>query len=336
MKKDIEKLRKKMGVDAPGSPKLQPASRQGGRGEPPEKLPITSPALTPQSQTSPSKKLPGAPLPSEPIAPFKPTELTKPPRPVIPSAPSQPKISPSRVDKSKAKKVPTARPRKGQRRKFVALVILAVIILLVGGGFYYWWNYLRVLEKPKPEIPISLIKIEISEIISIKEGEKAKLFEKLKNKAQGFQEQDTFRRILIKKDYFLSFKEISEILGMNIFTEVLNNLKDDYILFFYSQKEGNRLGIIVKVENVEILKANLRNWERTIKGDLRPIFLGQESGEPATEELRDNTYQNINIRYLNFPEPSLTIDYAVAHDYLIITTSKKSMYVTIDRVLENF
>ena len=66
--------------------------------------------------------------------------------------------------------------------------------------------------------------------------------------------------------------------------------------------------------------------------DLRPIFLDHQLEEPATEEFQDNTYKNVNIRYLNFSDPSLTLDYAIVGDYLVITTSRESMYGVIDRL----
>jgi len=71
--------------------------------------------------------------------------------------------------------------------------------------------------------------------------------------------------------------------------------------------------------------------------DLENLFLGQSHGEPATENYQDNFYKNIHIRYLNLPEPSLTMDHAVVinQDYLILTTSREAAWATVDKLLEN-
>lgn len=128
--------------------------------------------------------------------------------------------------------------------------------------------------------------------------------------------------------------EIIELLEINIPTNVSNVLEEKYTFFLYAQKEGNRAGFVVKIIDREALVASLKDWEKIMEEDLRSIFLGQEPGEPVNEKFQDGTYQGINIRYLNFSELSLAIDYALAEDYLIITTSKESIFKMIERILE--
>ncbi len=271
-----------------------------------------------------SEKLPEPPAPPKPT--LKAPKLPEPPKPV------PPKLSP-------------IAKRSGRKRKILIPFIIAAIILLIAGGVYYWWNYLRVpgeepkplIEKLEPKVPVSFVEVDETLIIEIDEDET--LFGKLKEKAEQEREQNTFQRILIKKvspekDYFLPFQEIAEILYITIPLSILNSLTEEHTLFFYSQEEGNRLGVIVKVEGDEILKTSLEDWEKTMTGDLKPIFLGQKLGESANEEFQDNIYRDVNIRYLNFPDPSLTIDYTVVENYLIITTSREGMYGVIDRILE--
>lgn len=255
------------------------------------------------------KKEPGEPLPSEPMIGqlAKPAERSKP-----------------IIKKEKKETLP---------------VIFVIIFLLAGSGFFYWWNYLRAPEKSQPEIPFSLIRVEISEVLAIREGQGTELFEKLKQKANAFQEESTFRRILVKKvtpekDYFLSFKKVLEVLGTTIPAGIFETLKEENTLFLYAQEQGSRLGFMVEVSDIDKLVEYLGPWEETMISDLKPVFLDEEIGEPFAEGFQDNVYQNVNIRYLNFPESSLTIDYALVGDYLIITTSKESMHRAIDRILE--
>ena len=66
--------------------------------------------------------------------------------------------------------------------------------------------------------------------------------------------------------------------------------------------------------------------------DLKKFFIGETLGMPASLEFQDNNYRGTLIRYINFPEPDLTIDYAFANNLFILTTSRESMYKIIDRV----
>ncbi len=126
--------------------------------------------------------------------------------------------------------------------------------------------------------------------------------------------------------------EVIESLEINIPADVSDVLGEKYTFFLYANEQGNRAGFVVQIIDHEVLKAGLRDWENTMKEDLELMFLEQELDESTTEEFQDNIYRDIDIRYLNFPDPSLTIDYAIVEDYLVITTSRESMYVVIDRI----
>lgn len=284
-----------------------------------DKAELSEPIVT-KKKEKPIKGLPGASLPSEPIATAKSSgSLGRFQRPTG-----------SRL--AKGEEGPEIKKALFIKKVLTRFIVIA-IILLIAGGVYYWWEYLRVPDQPEPEVLISFFETERTETIVMKKGDS--LFEELKAKAIKFQERDTFQRILVKMigaEYYFSFEEVSQFLGINIPNNI--NLLEEHTLFFYSQEEGNRLGIVAKVAGAdENFKINLRYWEKTMKEDLEPIFLGQKLNEPVTEGFQDNTYKNIVISYLNFSDPSLTIDYAVVGNYLIITSSKESMYRVIDRLI---
>ncbi len=136
--------------------------------------------------------------------------------------------------------------------------------------------------------------------------------------------------------FLIGVSEIKTIesLNINVPVKVSNALEGKYTFFSYVQPEGNRVGFVVKVINRETLETDLKDWEITMKEDLKPIFLNQELSEPVTTEFQDSIYRDINIRYLNFTDSTLAIDYALIGDYFVITTSKDSMYKVIDRILE--
>lgn len=292
---------------------------------PPASLPVLEPAKKPE----------------RPPKPPKPPKSLKPTKAIIPKA-------------------PLPKPR----LKF-ALIGLGIVIVIGGaGGFLYWWNYLRPIPPAathyecrdlqcvsiegegedrcqtnedcqpvapvEPIVPDSLIAVDETETIELTIGQESLLVDKLKSAAAREQPLNTFKRILVKlvnqtDKHYADLGVLISSLGASLPENV--SLEENYTLFFYSQLEGNRLGLVIDTEE------NLN--EETIVDDLKPLLLKDETLAPFTKEFQDNAYQDIAIRYINFPNPDLSIDYAVVGDKLVIATSRESMYAVIDALLKD-
>src|SRR3989338_145064 len=306
----------------------------------PEKLPV--PPVHPSSEPQPSQ--PAPPLPPRPLPPKK-----------IP-------------EKSKG---PTPKKSKRGLKWFIGLII---VLFVGAGGFLYWWNYIRFLpplaslthfecqnsqcievegegenqclanadclpeepEEPNSLIPVSETKtIEISISQPENQTPESLLLEKIKTAVLQEQGPGLLKRILVKiingEKKYASLGELISGLGINIPQNILTDLKD-YTLFFYTQNEGPRLGLII--ETAGDIKENLTLWETAMTADLEPLFLEAVKEEPENRTFQDNVYQNIAIRYLNLPDPSLTIDYASIGNKLIITTSKETIYQALEVLLK--
>jgi len=130
-----------------------------------------------------------------------------------------------------------------------------------------------------------------------------------------------------------------------------------FSLFFYSQnasstgvyspfavngKNEGRLGLVISLKEqtgststqstIDQLKKSLKDLELLLPKELAS-FLLKPSATPGTQVFLPNYYKNTDIRYLNFPEPDLSIDYAILDDKLIFATSRESTYAIIDRIL---
>lgn len=308
--------------------------------------------------------LSAAPPASLPVAEDKPVEKTvekpvflpKQPQPIKPIPPVK-QVKPD-IPKPKApiEEKPPLKKKKS-RLKITFIGLLIIIIIGGAGGVLYWWNYLRPAPVPitthyqcqdfqcvsvegegenecqidadcqpaEPVIPESLIPITGTKTIEITVGQEGLLLNKLKSTLLEKQATSTLERILVKlvdqqeKEY-ADLSTLIYALGINLPENI--SLKEDYTLFSYNQPEGNRLGLIINTEK----SFN----EETIINDLEPLLLKDETPVPFTENFQDNLYQNIAIRYLNFPGPDLSIDYAIVANRLVITTSRESMYAAIN------
>jgi len=252
---------------------------------------------------------------------------------------------------------------------------LIIVSLIVGTGtFFYWWNYVRVIpaiithfecqneqcvkiegegnnqcqlnEDCKPIIPEQLIssyKIETIELPTEKYGS---FISRLESIYRTKQEKDTFKSILIKlikdtkKEYADLYSFIS-IFKIDIPENIKNTITDseingdNYNLFLHNNGEENRVGLIMSMGQSSDLVQNLKAWEETMVADIRSFIFKDKTLESAIEGFQDNIYNEVTIRYINFPTSDLSIDYALIGNKLVITTSKDSMYAIIDALISN-
>jgi hypothetical protein len=196
----------------------------------------------------------------------------------------------------------------------------------------------------EPTIPASLVPVAETKTIELATGQEDLLVEVLKTAASQAQATSTFKQILVKlvsqtEKKYADLNALLTALGVSLPDSILTAVAagetegDNYTLFLYNQAEGNRLGLIIETAQSETLVADLKNWETTIVEDIKPFFLEDEVPAAFTEGFQDNIYQDVAIRYLNFPDPGLSIDYGIVTDKLVLSTSRKSMYAAIDALL---
>ena len=265
--------------------------------------------------------------------------------PIISETPKVPKPEKEELISKKLSEPP--KPSEGRKSKKGLVYALIAIIILAGiGGFFYWMGT-KPESEPEPTAPEqpqpseSLIQVDETKILSL--SNEIALVELIKQETGKSQTVETFKRIAVLKNEieFLSLNELLKELNIKIPPYALAELKDNYTLIVYSQDGKRRLGLVIETENADNLKEQLRFWEQTMVNDLKNFYLTETPGEPATSEFQDNIYppisptgKQVNIRYINFPEPGLTIDYTIVENLFILMTSKKSMYKAIDRIVE--
>ena len=91
---------------------------------------------------------------------------------------------------------------------------------------------------------------------------------------------------------------------------------------------GPRLGLALAVKDPVQLASALGSWEATMASDLKTLIVAKVS--VGTGTFLNANYKDVAVRYRNFPIDTMTIDYALSGDTLLITTSKNSMFRAID------
>jgi len=331
MKNDLDKLEGRVTEKKPEKLELPKT--------PPKTLPITptpAPVPTPTPTLSPIreiKEIKKTPLPGteEFIAPTPPKIVTK----EIKTETKQ-EIKTEQIEKPKTVK----QVRKPMNFKKILILVIIVLIIIAIGIFFYWQGK---SEKQQQELPPieqpeetqtseSLFPVDETKIITV--GNNASLLSLLKIEADVDQPSETFKRIVpIKNEKEILFlNELLQELRISIYPYALPELKDKYTLVLYGQNGKRRLGLIIEALNITNLEEQLKFWEKTMSDDLKNLFLKEAPGGAASEIFHDNTYKETAIRYINFPNPELTIDYAIFNNLFILSISKESMYRIIDRL----
>ncbi len=97
-----------------------------------------------------------------------------------------------------------------------------------------------------------------------------------------------------------------------------------------------KMALAVRVTDAAQAKTQLTFWEDTMLERLGEFYgLPLPAGDLS---FSDNTHRSISIRYVNFPTPDRSIDYAIVtakngNDYLIIANSREQMFLIIDKLL---
>ncbi|MBI2063179.1 MAG: hypothetical protein HYT61_03000 [Candidatus Yanofskybacteria bacterium] len=137
------------------------------------------------------------------------------------------------------------------------------------------------------------------------------------------------------------FEEFMDGMLANLPLE-LKTLIDDknFWLTFMPKIDGTiSPGFIVKIQSTDmtpIVRTILKNWEDTMKQTLVNMLQFDQS-KASSMVFLDNTYNGTAIRYINFPDHNLTIDYSVIlaknnDAYLVLVNSRDHIFGVIDKI----
>lgn len=99
-----------------------------------------------------------------------------------------------------------------------------------------------------------------------------------------------------------------------------------------------RLAFVIEVSDLTAAKQAMSDWETNLPFNIESLFELTKLDEVEDLSFKDNVYRETTIRFVNFPYPDRSIDYALisANDgkqYLVIANSRAQMYGVIDALL---
>lgn len=242
-------------------------------------------------------------------------------------------------------------------KKIMVISIVFVALLSLAAGSYYFWltreNQTAVsIQEPASNIPVEKpIVIEpVEEKFSIKnptylsvdvENSTSETIKQLiiktasEIKAEGITSPVEFI-ITDSSNNPVAFPIFSILAGLKM-APVTDALSENFSLFIYSDGDNMRIGLAINLKDKQKVLMSIKSKEKTLLADLNLIFLDTVSVK-ATRNFSDSIYKDIPLRYINIDEEnsgSLSLDYALTENQLILATSKNAAWSILDKIISS-
>lgn len=221
------------------------------------------------------------------------------------------------------------------------------------------------VEQPLPESLISYKQVETVKITSLNYDA---LKPRLDLLSAATFEPESLAYIPIKlaqeqETSYLTFAQLLRTLQIDA-PPALFDYKE-YTLFLYTQRRemqsickeaniedvlcyGPRLGLIIKLPEMPLLEEDaqtlgpdspakplniaqnaMKEWEKTLARDLLPLMLFVPQQRPS-KAFETGRHAQLDTRYINLPIHSMSVDWVLTQDYLVIATSKDAARAAVD------
>jgi hypothetical protein len=273
------------------------------------------------------------------------------------------KIMAPEKNKTEIVEIPTNNTANNNYGYFYKIIIGAAIVLFLAifglGGYYFWLKkntkQPETITEPTPTQPITEESKPEPIIEPVVEKYSAKnpnyltidtntlsstaikdLIKKLTQELKAEPTQAPYEFIVVdNNNNSIAFAIFAVAINLNLSSEVLSSLGEDFSVFFYNDNDNMRLALAINIVKPENIITALKKQEKTFITDASTLFL-DEKPEITTGLFSESDYKNQKIRFFNTNKQiALSIDYSLLDKKLIITTSKNTMRIVLDKLITN-
>ncbi|MEK7578402.1 MAG: hypothetical protein AAB456_01620, partial [Patescibacteria group bacterium] len=207
----------------------------------------------------------------------------------------------------------------------LGVIGLAVILIALSGLYGYWKIFIQSKlpavkinnTKSMPALPTVLTATSTAPIkffnklpgksvtIDLPSKTPAALIQALKSEARIEETRASTKQIKITyRGKPLSTGELFNLMSIFAPKDFLSNYKNEFALVFFSQKEGARPVLILKIINKDLAKTQMADWEKTtLAGNILPMFLNNFKLPKYLPAFKSYLFVNQPVRYLNINMP---------------------------------
>ncbi len=252
---------------------------------------------------------------------------------------------------------PTPVTHRGLRWKkiFVISVIFIAFLSLAAGGYYFWLT--RENQAPIP-VPAPVLDVPAEKPIIIEPIEEKFSIEKPNYLSVDVENStsETIKQLITKTASEIKAEGIASpvefvvtdsnnnpvafpifsILANLKIAPVTDALSEKFSLFICPDGNNMRIGLAINLKDKQRALTLIKNKEKTLITDLGFLFPDIVPVK-ANKTFLDSTYKSILLRYINFDEEnngSLSLDYALTEDQLLLATSKNTTWRLLDKITQ--
>lgn len=130
----------------------------------------------------------------------------------------------------------------------------------------------------------------------------------------------------------LAFARFAYLLNLGFSSEILAALDEEFSLYFVMDQVRPRLGLVVRIKNMEAFTTALQTGEADLPKVLEPLYLDTTTAPKTGLVFRSGLYRDQPLRFANVDSSlNLSIDYAVRGAAWYIGTSQNTLRALLDR-----
>jgi len=285
------------------------------------------PAPTPKVETAPSQATSGPPILVVPPKIIPPKE--------VPGMPVKPlyKVTPVWIK--------------------LGIIGLAVILITLSGLYGYWKIFIQsklpttvnppISTTTVPTLPTALTATTTAPIkffnklpnksvtIDLPSKTSTALIQALKSEAKIEETRASIKQIKITyQGEPLITEEFFNLMSIFAPKNFLSNYENEFAFAYFSQKEGARPILILKIKDKELAQNQIADWEKmTLASDIFPLFLSNSELPKTLQSFKSYLFTGQPVRYLNINMPFASLNYAIYNNFLIFTASSAGMFVIL-------
>lgn len=233
---------------------------------------------------------------------------------------------------------------------FAAVIAVLIIAIIAGGGYYFWTTRQNAEEvvvtppitepepEPTPEPVVAKFSTDKPNDLQINPAfNKTQIQDVIEQSGVAIAQAKIATPVEFvvsdQNNNPLTFKVFAKQMELTLSQNLLNQLGDKFSLFVYYHAQDNdyRTGLAIDIKSAGSLKNILKNEEAKFISEIEPIYIlsfGQSSNDTP---YKGSLYNGVEIRYKNIQDPeSLSLDYAIFNDKLVIGTTKMTFRSIID------
>ncbi len=235
----------------------------------------------------------------------------------------------------------------------LGIIGLAVILIALSGLYGYWKIFIQSKLPPTvnpltstttvPTLPTALTATTTTPIkffnklpnksvtIDLPSKTPTALIQALKSEAKIEETRASIKQIKITyQGKPLITEEFFNLMSIFAPKNFLSNYENEFAFAYFSQKEGARPILILKIKDKELAQNQMTDWEKmTLASDIFPLFLSDSELPKTLQSFKSYLFTGQPVRYLNINMPFASLNYAIYNNFLIFTASSAGMFVIL-------